>query len=212
MITAKHYGTLDKAFDYFNAHLFEGGLPDTIITMNRKKRVRGYFHHDKFQNRTSHEGLSEISLNPDEFLERDDLEILSTLVHEMTHLWQAIYGDAPRKGYHDKEFSRKMYSLGLQTSSTGEPDGKPIGQRMSHYILRAGQFEIVAKGFTLKEGKILIESLPDPEKEKKEKKKTRYKYTCPECGMAAWAKKSANIACGDCKESMIIEEEDNENG
>ena len=68
MITAKHYGTLDKAFDYFNAHLFEGGLPDTIITMNRKKRVRGYFHHDKFQNRASHEGLSEISLNPDEFL------------------------------------------------------------------------------------------------------------------------------------------------
>lgn len=208
MITLTQYSTLDKAFEYFNAHLFNNMLPDCIITLNRKKHTRGYFHKDKFRVREKSDAVSEISLNPDEFIERTDLEVLSTLAHEMCHLLQYTIGDPPRKGYHDKEFARLMYNIGLQTSSTGEPDGKPVGQKMTHYILQGGQFEIVAQAFLISQGGLLVESLPEPEKEKKEKKKTRYKFICPECGMAAWAKESANLACGDCREVLVKEEEE----
>jgi predicted SprT family Zn-dependent metalloprotease len=191
MITLKQYSTLDKAFEYFNAHLFNHMLPDCIITLNRKKHTRGYFHKDKFRIREKSDAVSEISLNPDEFLERTDLEILSTLVHEMCHLLQYTIGDPP-------------------PSSTGEPGGKTAGQKMTHYILKGGRFEIVAQGFLISQGGLLVESLPEPEKEKKEKKKTRYKFVCPECGMAAWAKESANLACGNCREVLIKEEEEDD--
>ena len=210
MITAKHYTNLDNAFRYFNEKLFENKLPDAIITMNRKKGTKGYFSFQKFSYRDRKESVSEISLNPDEFLERTDIEILSTLAHEMCHLWQYCFADPARKGYHDKVFARKMYEIGLQTSSTGEPDGKPTGQRMTHYIIRGGKFEKVAQGFLLSNDKLLLESLKEEEKEKKERKKNRYKFVCPDCGMAAWAAGSAKLACGDCK-TLLEKEEDNDN-
>lgn len=207
MITTQNYTTLDNAYTYFNEKLFEGKLPDCIITFNRKKGTYGYFHAQKFRVRNGKESISEISLNPDGFIDREDVEVLSTLVHEMCHAWQCCFGDPPRKGYHDKEFARIMFNVGLQTSSTGYPDGKSIGQRMSHYILAGGAFEKAAGAFLLN-AKLQIESLPEPEKEKKEKVKTREKFICPECHQAAWSKPSAKLACGNCKEIMVIEEED----
>jgi predicted RNA-binding Zn-ribbon protein involved in translation (DUF1610 family) len=35
--------------------------------------------------------------------------------------------------------------------------------------------------------------------------KSKIKYTCPECGLNAWAKIGANLMCGDCEEGMIHE-------
>jgi hypothetical protein len=37
------------------------------------------------------------------FATRKATEVLSTLAHEMTHLWQHEFGTPPRKGYHDRE-------------------------------------------------------------------------------------------------------------
>jgi len=39
MITQKQYKTLDDAFKYFNDKLFEGKLPDILITLQRKSRT-----------------------------------------------------------------------------------------------------------------------------------------------------------------------------
>jgi predicted SprT family Zn-dependent metalloprotease len=46
----------------------------------------------------------ELALNPDEFIGRTDEMILSTLVHEMCHVWQQTYGKSPRRGYHDRQW------------------------------------------------------------------------------------------------------------
>ena len=80
--------------------------------------------------------------------------ILSTLVHEMAHVWQQTYGKPPRKGYHDRQWAAKMLEVGLQPSTTGEPGGKETGQSMSHYILPGGRYaeafaKLAARGFQL---------------------------------------------------------------
>ncbi len=63
------------AFDFFNRELFGGELPPVIIRDGEKGRAC-------FTPR----GLSwTISMNPECFAGRSDLEILSTLVHEMCH-------------------------------------------------------------------------------------------------------------------------------
>jgi predicted SprT family Zn-dependent metalloprotease len=42
----------------------------------------------------------ELALNPDEFTRRTDEMILSTLAHEMYHVWQQTHGTPPRRRYH----------------------------------------------------------------------------------------------------------------
>jgi hypothetical protein len=61
---------------------------------------------------------------------------LSTLVHEMVHVWQQHCGTPSKRGYHNKEWATKMKSVGPQPSSTGMVGGKETGQRMSHYCNR----------------------------------------------------------------------------
>lgn len=206
VITEEQYKNLDDAYQYFNKHLFEGKLPDCLITLNRKARTYGYYHHEKFESRDGKQRVSEISLNPDNFNEREDIEILSTLTHEMCHVQQFFFGNPPRRGYHDKEFAILMSEVGLQVSSTGEVGGKTTGQKMSHYIIEGGKFEKVAGAFLLSGSKLNWNSVVET-KEAKERKKTREKFSCPSCQTSAWAKKTAKLMCGNCEEHMVIEEE-----
>jgi len=206
MITQKQYSDLDKAYEYFNKHLFNNSLPDCLITLNRKTGSRGYYHHEKFEGREDKKRISEIALNPDSFNERLDIEILSTLAHEMVHVQQFLLPDPPRRGYHDRDFAMLMSEIGLQASSTGEVGGKTTGQRMFHYVIDGGKFEIVANAFLISGSKLHWNSVVET-KESKERKKTREKFSCPTCMTAAWAKKTAKLMCGECEKHMVIEEE-----
>lgn len=208
-VTTDQYAILDDAFKYFNGKLFEGKLPDILITLNRlNKRTKGYHWFEKFQGRKNKkQKLSEIALNPD-FFDEDYIEILDTLVHEMTHQWQNYFGNPSRAGYHNWEWANKMKEIGLQPSSTGEVGGKEVGQRMDDYIISGGQFEIVAGAFLLQHKEIEWSSIKEPDKEKKERNKTREKFVCKKCMQSVQAKKTANIVCGDCMEKMVIEKED----
>ena len=148
--------------------------------------------------------MDEIALNPDSF-DRDDIMILSTLVHEMVHLWQSVFGDPSRAAYHNREWGDKMKELGLMPSDTGLEGGKRTGQKMSHYIIYGGQFEERAKTYLnnflldYRGQKTIKISLP--------KKKSKVKYTCPECDLNAWAKPKVDLMCGECEEHMDSEDE-----
>lgn len=204
-ITAKQYKSLDDAFKYFNENLFEGKLPDVLITLQRKSRSNGYHHFEKFEGREDKKRVTEIALNPDNFSDRTDQEILSTLVHEMTHHWQYTFSEPTRRGYHDKEWASKMIEIGLMPTSTGEIGGRQTGQKMTHVIINGGKFEITCGAFLTRGSVLHLNSVID-EKVEKERKKTREKFTCPSCLQSAWAKKTANLMCGECEEHMVIEE------
>src|SRR5437764_10231537 len=78
--------------------------------------------------------------------------ILSTLVHEMCHVWQQTHGKTPRKGYHDRQWAAEMKAVGLQPSSTDEEGGAETGQSVSHYLLPGGRYamtyaKLAATGF-----------------------------------------------------------------
>lgn len=207
MITLKNYKTLDEAYSYFNKKLFDNKLPDCLITFQRHAKARGYHHHEKFISRDGLTKVSEIALNPDTFEDREDIEILSTLVHEQCHVYQYLLGEPPKRGYHNKDFCKIMFDIGLQTSSTGEFGGRPTGQSMSHYIIDGGLFEKTAGAFLLGETKLEWNSIPTI-KITKEKSKTREKFVCPVCMQSVQAKKTANIVCGDDMTKMVIEEKE----
>ena len=128
---------------YFNRALFDGQLPNCLITLQRSKRSYGYFCGDRF-GRTDGLVTDEIALNPRYFHVRPVEEVLSTLAHEMVHLWQHHYGKPGRGRYHNREWAQRMKAIGLHPSSTGKEGGQETGDSVGHFIVPGGPFEVAA--------------------------------------------------------------------
>lgn len=138
------YSELQRAFDYFNGKLFDSALPPVLLTLQRHRKTYGYFSAERFGRRDgvhSHE----LAINPVYFAVTPLEEVLSTLVHEQAHLWQQEQGKPGRRGYHNREFAEKMKAIGLNPSTTGKEGGKETGERMDHYIIQGGAFQLAAR-------------------------------------------------------------------
>lgn len=196
------YGFLQQAYDYFNGELFGGKLPNCLITYQRKSRAKGYFCGDRYA-LLGHADVvtDEIALNPDIIGDRSAEETLSTLVHEMVHLWQHHFGDAPKTAYHNREWAAKMKEVGLQPTDTGLPGGKETGPKVTHMIVAGGLYQEAFRG--LQAEALLFLSAPGNDARRAAKAASKTKYTCPECGMNAWAKPGAHVACGDCEVDLV---------
>lgn len=137
--TETTYAELKVAYDTFNARLFDGSLPACLLTLQREKRTYGYFSRDRFGTKDG-QTTDEIALNPEYFAVVPLIETLQTIVHEMTHLWQAHFGTPGRGRYHNAEWADKMEHIGLMPSSSGRPGGRRVGDRMADYPIEGGRF------------------------------------------------------------------------
>lgn len=203
--TAETYEGLDKAFNHFNEALFENRLPQVLFTLRAGRKAHGYFWAEQFTHREDGDATHEIALNP-ATMDRTLEVVLSTLVHEMTHLEQQEYGKPGKKGHHNREWVGLMERVGLIPSNTGEPGGKQTGRQMTHYIDPEGPFtsameDLRATGFDLP-----YFTKPRDAGAAKKKDLSKVKHTCPMCDFKAWAKQGANIICGDCEEKLVGED------
>jgi SprT-like family len=204
--TTQTYTSLTTAYDFFNQELFSGSLPPCLITMQRHKGAFGYFSGERFASLADPKVVTdEIALNPVHFATQKPTKILSTLVHEMVHLWQHHYGKQPRKGYHDKQWAAKMHEIGLIPTATGEEGGKETGQKMTHLIEENGHFARAVSKLLAEHPAILYHDRSENDAARKKKTASKTKYTCPGCGLNAWAKPEAPLVCGTCQEPMQAE-------
>lgn len=144
----------EEAYTFFNYRLFDDALPPCIITFQRQARLMGYVSFKRWVN-TEGQTIDELAINPTYFANYHITTILQTLCHEMVHIWQEHYGNPSRPGYHNKEWSAKMKSIGLMPSTTGEPGGAVVGEAMSDYVIKGGGFEqtcndLLSSGFKLR--------------------------------------------------------------
>jgi ribosomal protein L37AE/L43A len=219
-VTGRAYHGLDAAFTYFNNALFSGRLPEVVLTLQRKKGSLGYHASNRFVDTAAERSgatpaaagsrpagaVDEIALNPTSFRDRSLIDVLSTLVHEMVHVAQAHFGKPSRSGYHNAEWAAAMTAIGLVPSDTGKPGGKTVGQHMDHYIEPGGKFDVACAAFLKSGAKVTLFgdlwTEDDLAKKPKTKQGVKSKYTCPVCGLNAWAKPEARISCTDCGEEM----------
>lgn len=216
--TEETYQAFQQAFDHFNWTLFETLLPGCLITFQRKSRSLGYFSGGRFI-RGDETRCDEIAMNPVYFRERSTAETLSTLVHEMVHLWQHHYGTPGRGRYHNRQWAEKMKSLGLQPTDTGKPGGRELGDQMTHLIVDGGPFAeqadlLIATGFAITWQEAVLDDqgqdgdgdnpvsgsstgAPLSPTARRRKSGVRVRYSCPACGLNAWAKHEALLICGE---------------
>lgn len=228
-ISGQLHDDFQYAFDWFNNHLFEGKLPRPFWVTVRKRNVLAHYAPKRWASQDDKNGnapvvVDEMGINPDYMLLRGVEDFLSSIVHEMMHQWQESFAETkPRRGYHDAVWADAMEAVGLMPSSTGAEGGKRTGQSMDHYIVD-GKFRdacrvLLDNGYGIRWAGAIEEFhgagaafIPAIEKwgiegvgekpKPKAKAQTRAKFVCPKCEAKAWAKPTASLMCGDCKEVM----------
>lgn len=228
MITTIQFKTLDDLYRFYNQAIFGGTLSDCIVNMSRHGGAYGFFAANRWRGENEAKKIiHEISINPD-FMNREDIEWHSTLVHEMCHLWWEDFGKPSRGGYHNRQWADKMVQVGLMPTDTGEPGGKQTGQYVTHYIIPDGRFEQVFKTLSSEDLQNLrlrykptlaaLSAKPvrigsssgddggEPEAgaggDDESWSGKRKKYTCG-CGCNVWGKSGLLLKCGLCGTDFI---------
>lgn len=201
-LTLAEYSGLQDAYDHFNRTLFDAGLPDLMIVFQRRAHSAGHFAPDRFASRIGSSEYHELSLNPDHFIDRSDMQIVSVLVHEMAHVWQQCCGRPPSRGYHDRQWGAKMKAIGLQPSNTGAVGGRETGVQMQHHIIPGGRFEKEFVELAATGWKLNLQSAVRPGSVVT-KPNSKTKFTCSNCGQNAWGKPDLAVDCRPCGLPMI---------
>jgi predicted SprT family Zn-dependent metalloprotease len=203
--TNETYSEFQTAYDFFNRELFNNQLPDCLITYQRKAKTKGYFADGRFENTENGQIIDEIAINPDYFSGKNasPKTVLSTLVHEMCHLWQKYHGKPGRNRYHNQEWADMMLRVGLQPTDDGTLSGKTTGDRVTHLIVKDGVFDQVCDQLLEKIKIAWVDRWTGVASQSGSKPKNKAKYVCPVCHLNVWGKPGINILCGICKCKLV---------
>lgn len=190
---------MHKAFNLLNNHFFEGKLPEPYIVVlsTIQKKAYGWFTPSKIWTDASGEVQKhEIAMSA-EYMNRDYIEVIGTLLHEMIHLYCHVneIRDTSRKGrYHNANFKRESEAHGFFYDHD-TPDRRH-GWTFSKLTDETKDF---IRGFSLDESAF---ALARKIVASTSRKKPVYKYVCSSCEAKARSSKPLNLICGDCDEPM----------
>ena len=205
--TMQTFNAWQAMFDHFNAELFGGKLPHVLLNMSRKRGAVGFFWAGRWSPAEKGAAIAEISMNPEWLKGRSPEQTASTMVHEMVHLWDHVFGKPGKNGYHGKSWANQMRAVGLEPVSHDQP-GKDVGYRCSHNVIADGVF---TKAFASLPVKAMpwvcggaVEKPVDPKEKDRAKAKQKVAYQC-ECSKA-WGKPGLSMTCNECGEDMVEQE------
>lgn len=215
-ITKKQFTALNELYNYYNRRLFNGQLPECMVSIVRARRYHGAFAPNRWKERNGDNQLvHEIVLNANT-MTRPDKAWHSTLVHEMVHLYIEVFRNGTSRGYHCKRWVTMMKHVGLQASHNGRPGGRETGRSVTHYIIEDGPFEKAFDNISEKDiakYRLPYQSLagisstpvaiasaaPIPES----KSGVKVGYECA-CGCKVWGKENLHLLCIDCNSVFSI--------
>jgi len=107
-------------FAFFNIVFFKDQLVPTPFITFERTNVTNLSHYVAGRNAF---GVKEnININR-AHLNRPLWDILATLLHEMVHSWQALFGNPSNSWFHNKEFQKKMDQFGIYCNGKGGHTG-----------------------------------------------------------------------------------------
>lgn len=230
------YTKVQTVIDELDKVFFSGKgkqkIPQVVFAINNrcKRCCLAYVQADALYDKNTDKKLQYMAINPD-YLNRSIGEVVSTICHELCHVYEHAYIHIPRGGYHDKQWADLMKDCGLEPKYFNK--GKTT---VSHTIIKGGEFEAFMKKFVEEHGEnffnivsysqevqkktrkeLGLEDGDDEEDEEpkadnadkpiKKYNRNKIKYICPSCGMKVWGKSGLSISCNECMETLEEEEE-----
>lgn len=186
---------LHKVFHKLNDVLFNSALPEPAILIQNKgnkKNVLGWCSTQEiWVNKTTQERRYEINIVA-EYLNRSVYEVVSTLLHEMVHLYNLVNGikDVSRGNvYHNKKFKEAAESHGL-IIEYNEKLGWSLSRLNDNTKSIVDSMDLNKEAFSL--ARMDFSNLAAGGKSS-----TR-KYVCPQCGAIIRTSKELKVICGEC--------------
>ena len=229
------YSKIQTVIDLVDKRFFSGKkkekIPQLVFAINNKCRscVVAYVQADALYDKKTDTKLQYMGINPD-YLDRPIGEILSTICHELCHVYEHAYIHIPRGGYHDKQWAELMRDCGLEPKYLNSSK-----TAVSHTIIKDGEFDKFVSEFVEKYGADYFnivsysaevkrrtrkelgledddedDDSPKPDNADKPIKKynrNKIKYICPECQAKVWGKGGLSIHCNECDCDLEEEEE-----
>ncbi|MFC1488941.1 SprT-like domain-containing protein [Thermodesulfobacteriota bacterium] len=121
-------------------------------------------------------------------LNRPLWDILATLLHEMVHSWQALYGNPSNSWFHNKEFQERMAQIGVICNGKGchTAIGDPFVFLLKKHAV---DFEL-----SIQEDGII--KLPAKPKQKGKSKLKKWSCTCTNIRVAVPDLEARCLKCG----------------
>lgn len=227
-LSAELYGKIQTVIDELDKRFFSGAkkekIPQLVFAINNKCRtcVVAYVQPDALYDKKTDTKLQYMGINPD-YLDRKLEEIISTVCHELCHVYEHAYIHIPRGGYHDKQWAELMRDCGLEPKYQNSSK-----TAVTHTVIKDGVFEKFVSDFKEKYGEdyfnivsysaevarrtrkeLGIEDDEDdsPRADNADKpikvyNRNKIKYVCASCGMSLWGKGNLYIICGNCSEQL----------
>jgi len=201
-------GYLEKIFRTLNEDKFDGELETPIITIQSTPRAYGHITVGKVWGNAHGGKQYELNIGAGT-LNRPVENIVSTMLHEMVHLYNMMHGikDCSRGNtYHNKKFKEKAESVGLvieYDSRIGWSITSPSEELIEYIIQQEWTDILINRNENLRisvGGKSGSSGSDDFVK----KPSSTRKYQCPNCGMSVRATKVVHIMCVDCMEIMEV--------
>jgi predicted SprT family Zn-dependent metalloprotease len=198
-------------FDYLNTALFNDMLPPAMLVASRNANViGGYYAPDQWVNDDG-EKIAEVALNANVMGSGDIPNLVQIVIHELCHHYQQHHGKPGRKGYHNKEWVKLAEEIGLEVTAHDNKSGGKTGCAVSTELKPGGRAETAILNmpeslyFPWLAGNMETPGEPgaEPKAQPAKNKSNRVKYSCPVCGVNAWAKPGVLIVCGDCERPLV---------
>lgn len=191
----KDIDMLNRAFQLFNKELFNGELEEVAITIQSSNKCYAYITTSKVWKKNDKK-LYEINLAA-EYLDRDIIYVLSSLLHEMTHLSNMIHGRRDTSNgtrYHNQVFRREAERVGLIVNYD-----KSIGWSITTPSPKLIQL-IHDNGFTNIDHARITKNAEGNRIKKPSSTRT---YACPNCSCSVRCTRDWFLICGTCMETMV---------
>lgn len=199
---AEMQAALQAAFNAINRDFYGGELEKVIITVKEGKKKAAFGWIETAKN-WKQNGIDrhEINISADYIGERTVAQTITTLMHEMVHLYNLQNGikDTTRSGlYHNKKFKETAEAHGLKVEQASD-----IGWSLTTATPQTEKW--ISDNVPIKQFGVYKQvAEKDPKGGGKSKQSSR-KYICPKCGLIARLTKEAAIKCVDCDKVMIFE-------
>lgn len=187
---------LKNIYDNLNRDYYEDKLPEVVITIQSspKGKAYGWYAKDRWGVETDKEkAFDEINISA-EYLSRPIENIVSTMQHEMVHLYCAmndIKDTSNNNVYHNKKFKEEAEQRGLSIEKA-QTIGWSVTTPTEEFIEYIKDLSISEDAFRF------FRKMPlGKEKTKKTAKKTT-KYTCPCCEVSVRGEPDLEIECKKC--------------
>lgn len=198
---AEMQASLQAAFNAINRDFYDGELEKVIITVKEGKKKAAFGWIETAKNwKQNGVDRHEINISADYIGERTVVQTITTLMHEMAHLYNMQNGikDTARSGiYHNKKFKETAEAHGLQVEQAND-----IGWSITTATQETKEW--IKKKVPIKSFGVYKQAKEKDPKGGGSKQSSR-KYICPACGLIARLTKEAAIMCVDCKKVMIFE-------